>query len=238
LKDPTLLSFDYVREHVLDPVHSADFPVAMNDMMAGTFGLVFLDLGHRIIRWLRAQELDWQRMMVIVSGKAGRPTAGLTWATNTMCHLLWQASGKRLAPDRLYLAAHAPALALDQLKDEASCAEIEFQFRKIWFSTRVTVEVGREMYKGYPSFTPMIDSNPVIDDATQSISQMPAVRSADDRRAVMTRLRFVMEDPAQQLANSVAQYIVDELCAHQNRPAEVVVPGFSNVDYPRRAGLA
>ena len=42
-----------------------------------------------------------------------------------MCHLLWQASGKRLAPERLYLAAHAPALALDQLKDETTRAAIE-----------------------------------------------------------------------------------------------------------------
>ncbi|MBI2771969.1 MAG: DUF5624 domain-containing protein [Burkholderiales bacterium] len=238
LKDHTLFTFDHLREHFLEPVDSPDIPVPMNDMMAGTFGLVFLDIGYRIIRWLREQGLDWQRMMVIVSGRAGRPTAGLTWATNTMCHLLWQASGQKLAPDRLYLAAHAPTLALDDLKDETKCTALEFQFRKIWFSTRCTVEVGREMYKGFPSFTPMIKSGPVIDETTQTISEMPAVQSADDRRAVMTRLRFVMEDPMQQLANSVAPYIVDALCESNNRPAEVVVPGFTNIGYPRRPSRA
>jgi hypothetical protein len=50
----------------------------------------------------------------------------------------------------------------------------------------------------------------------------------------MTRLRFVMEDPAQQLANSVAPYIVDQLCDNDNRPADVIVAGFTNVTYPRR----
>ena len=48
----------------------------------------------------------------------------------------------------------------------------------------------------------------------------------------MTRLRFVMEDPAQQLANSVAPYIVDQLCDSDNRPADVIVAGFTNVTYP------
>ncbi|MDB5871213.1 MAG: hypothetical protein JWQ07_655 [Ramlibacter sp.] len=233
-KDPTLFTFDHLRKHFLDPIGSKDIPVPMNDMMAGTFGLVFLDIGHRIIRWLRQQDIDWQRMMVIISGRAGRATAGLTWATNTMCHLLWQASGQKLEPDRLYVAPHSPPLALDKLADEAGRTALEFQFRQIWFSTRVTVEVGREMYAGYPSFKPMIENGPVIDETTQSISEMPAVQSADDRRAVMTRLRFVMEDPAQQLANSVARYIVDALCASNNTPAEVVVPGFTNIDYPRR----
>jgi hypothetical protein len=98
----------------------------------------------------------------------------------------------------------------------------------------VTVEVGREMFEGYPAFKPALNSAPVIDAGTRSIGEMPAVRSPDDRRAVMTRLRFVMEDPAQQLANSVAHYIIDQLCAGDNRPGDVIVAGFTNVTYPRR----
>jgi Domain of unknown function (DUF5624) len=234
LADHSRLTFDYLRNHYLDPVNSADVPVPINDMMAGTFGLVFLDIGHRIIAWLRNQEFDWQRLMVIVSGRAGRATAGLTWPTNSMCHLLWRASDEKLPPERLYIAPHAPSLVLDDLRDEASRAALEAQFRQIWFSTRVTVEVGREMFEGYPAFEPAINSAPVIDANTRSIGEMPAVRSPDDRRAVMTRLRFVMEDPAQQLANSVAHYIIDQLCASNNRPADVTVAGFSNVTYPRR----
>jgi Domain of unknown function (DUF5624) len=238
LADPTRLTFEYLRTHFLDPVDSADIPVPINDMMAGTFGLVFLDIGYRIIGWLRAQDFDWQKLMVIVSGRAGRMTAGLTWPTNSMCHLLWRASGERLAPDRLYIAPHAPPLVLANLQDAASRTALEAQFRQIWFSTRVTVEVGRAMFEGYPAFKPVIDSAPVIDAMTQSIGALPAMRTPDDRRTIMTRLRFVMEDPAQQLANSVAHYIIDQLCAGNNRPEEVVIAGFSNVTYPRRATLA
>ena len=234
LADQSRLTFDYLRDHYLDPVNSADVPVPINDMMAGTFGLVFLDIGHRIIGWLRNQEFDWQRLMVVVSGRAGRATAGLTWSTNSMCHLLWRASAGRLPPDRLYIAPHAPSLVLADLRDAAGRAALEAQFRQIWFSTRATVEVGREMFAGYPAFEPAINSAPVIDASTRSIGEMPAVRSPDDRRAVMTRLRFVMEDPAQQLANSVAPYIVDQLCDSDNRPADVIVAGFTNVTYPRR----
>lgn len=234
LADHTLLGFEYLRNHFLDPVPSAQVPVPINDMMAGTFGLVFLEAGYRIIRWLRSQDFDWQRLMVIVSGRAGRPTAGLTWPTNSMCHLLWRASGERLPPERLYVAPHAPSLVLENLRDAASRSALETQFRQIWFSTRVTVEVGRAMFEGYPAFKPAINSAPVIDATTQSLGELPAMRSPDDRRTVITRLRFVMEDPAQQLANSVAHYIIDQLCAAQNRPEKVIIAGFTNVSYPRR----
>jgi hypothetical protein len=234
LADQELLTFDYLREHYLDPVDSERVPVPINDMMAGTFGLVFLDIGHRIIGWLRNQDFDWQRLMVVVTGRAGRATAGLTWPTNSMCHLLWRASNERLPPERLYIAPHAPSLVLGDLRDAASRAALETQFRQIWFSTRVTVEVGRAMFEGYPAFKPAINSAPVIDASTRSLGEMPAVTSPDDRRAVMTRLRFVMEDPAQQLANSVAHYIIDQLCATNNRPSDVIVAGFTNVTYPRR----
>ena len=235
LADQTRLTFDYLRTHFLDPVHSPEVPVPINDMMAGTFGLVFLDNGYRITRWLREQDFDWRRLMVIVSGRAGRTTAGLTWPTNSMCHLLWRASAERLSPERLYIAPHAPSLALEDLRDSASRSALESQFRQIWFSTRVTVEVGRAMFEGYPAFKPVINSAPVIDATTQSIGELPAVRSPYDRRAIITRLRFVMEDPAQQLANSVAHYIIDQLSACNNRPADVVIAGFTNVSYPRRA---
>ena len=234
LADQTLLTFDHLREHYLDPVHSERVPVPINDMMAGTFGLVFLDIGHRIIGWLRNQDFDWQRLMVVVTGRAGRATAGLTWPTNSMCHLLWRASNERLPPERLYIAPHAPSLVLGDLRDAASRVALETQFRQIWYSTRVTVEVGRAMFEGYPAFIPAVNSAPVIDASTRSLGEMPAVTSPDDRRAVMTRLRFVMEDPAQQLANSVAHYIIDQLCATNNRAADVIVTGFTNVTYPRR----
>lgn len=235
LRDQTRLSFDYLRQHFLDPVDSPDVPVPINDMMAGTFGLVLLDSSHRIIAWLRDQAIHWEELMIIISGRAGRATAGLTWQTNSMCHLLWQASEHRLLPERLYIAPHAPSLMLEALRDEVGRAELEAQFRAIWFSSRVTVELGRAMFEGYPAFRQVISDPPVIDGTTESLAELPAVQSPEDRRAIMTRLRFVMEDPAQQLANATAHYIIDQLCACDNRPTKVIVPGFTNMTYPRRS---
>ena len=63
---------------------------------------------------------------------------------------------------------------------------------------------------------------------------MPRLRSPDDRFTAITRLRMVMEDPGQLLVNSVASYIIDQLCERGNRPETVFIPGFSNVEYPAR----
>ena len=205
----------------------------MNDMMAATFALVFLDTGFRIARWLEAQQVDWERLMVIISGRAGRPTAGVTWQTNSMCHLLWQVSGHRLDPERLLIAPHAPGLVLSDLADSDSAVTAEAQFRQLWFGSRATVELGRLMYQGYPAFHRAIDAAPVIDATTRSAGELPVVRSHDDRRSVITRLRFVMEDPAQQLANAGAQFMIDQLCENGNDPSKVKVPGLTDIEYPR-----
>jgi len=234
LADPSILTFPYLRDQFLDPVDSTEVPVPMNDMMAATFALVFLETGHRIIRWLRALDFDWSRMMVMIAGRAGRPTAGLTWQTHSMCHLLWQASGQKLVPERLLIAPHAPGLVLADVADLERRSTIEAQFRQIWFSCRTTVEVGRLMFEDYPAFRPLLNNAPIVDASTQSIGELPIVRSADDRRAIITRLRFVMEDSGQQLANAGAQFMIDQLCAADNQPEKVIVPGFTNTIYPRR----
>ncbi len=234
LADPDSMSHAAVRDRFLDPVGSAEVPVPMNDMMAATFALVFLDNAHRINRWIACQEIDWDRMMVVLCGKAGRPTAGLTWRSNSMCHLLWRASGERLQPERLYIAPHAPGLVLAELDDPAAAAAVEARFRTIWYSSRATVEMGRLMYEGYPAFRPQLLEAPVVESDTQALAALPQVKGPDDRRAFMTLLRFVMEDPGQQLVNASAHYIADALAANGNRPEAVAIPGFTGVDYPRR----
>ena len=232
LAAPEAHDFRHLRDHFLD-AGPDDLPVPINDMMVATFALVFLDTGYRIIRWLREQDIDWSRSMALLCGRAGRPTAGLTWQSNSMCHLLWRASGERLQPERLYIAPHAPGLVLTDLATPEGCAAAERQFRAIWFSTRATVEMGQLMYEGYPSFHRSIAAAPVVDASTQVVSALPSVRSADDRHGFVTLLRYVMEDPGQQLANASAHYIVDQLCATDNRPERVVIPGFTNTTYPR-----
>lgn len=238
LDRPALLDHRHLREHFLDATVLGDPPVAMNETMAATFALVSLDNAFRIMGWLRAQAIDWSRVAVLITGRAGRPTAGVTWATNSMCHMMWRASAERLAPERVYVAPHAPALTLAEVAEPAGAAAAEARFRQIWASVRMPVEMGRLMYDGYPAFRPAVAAAPVVDAATQTLAEMPQVRSEHDRRAIITRLRFVMEDPAQQLVNAGHPFIVDQLAANGNRPELVRVPGLDGVAYPPRSGLA
>jgi len=234
LADESRMNFDHLRDQYLDPVGSTAVPVPINDMMLATFALAFLDIGYRIIGWLRNQALDWQHLMVMISGRSGRPTAGVTWSSNNMCHLLWKASDQRLSKERVYIAPHAPSFVLADIRDEDHLRSLDAEYRDIWLNTRASVELARAMFEGYPAFEATMDHAPVIDRETKTISQLPTLRSPDDRFAAIARLRFVMEDPAQLLANAVASYIVDRLCACGNQPAEVFIPGFTNVAYPAR----
>jgi hypothetical protein len=43
-----------------------------------------------------------------------------------------------------------------------------------------------------------------------------------------------MEDPGQLISNAAAHYIIDELIAAGNRPADVFISGFTDVSYPSR----
>jgi len=74
---------------------------------------------HRVIDWLRNEDIDWARTMVLITGRTGRATSGFTWATNNMCHLIWRASGKKLPPQNLHIAPHAPSLVIrDNMEPE------------------------------------------------------------------------------------------------------------------------
>ena len=110
--------------------------------------------------------------------------------------------------------------------------ELEGQFRDIFLHLRANIDLARRMFEGYPAFLRSIEEPPVIEPATKALHAMPKLRSPDDRQTAITRLRFVIEDPTQQLANSVAPFIIDQLCDHDNRPEAVVIPGFTNMTYP------
>jgi hypothetical protein len=226
------MTFENLRETFLDPVGNADVPIPINDMMVATFALTFLDIGHRVIRWLRSRDVDWGQLMVLLSGKAGRPTAGLTWATNSNCHLLWRASGRRLPVENLRIAAHGPSFSTEEAGNAARMSELEGQYRDIYLHLRANIDMARAMFAGYPAFQKSIEEPPVIEAKTETLRAMPKLRSPDDRETAITRLRFVMEDPTQQLANSVAHFIIDQLCDHDNQPEAVTIPGFTNMTYP------
>jgi hypothetical protein len=88
---------------------------------------------------------------------------------------------------------------------------------------------------GFPAFATSVSPAPTVGTAERMVlNEMPPIRSPDDRFTAITRLRLAMEDPGQLLANSVASYVIDQLSEQGNRPAEVFIPGFTNVAYPAR----
>jgi hypothetical protein len=111
--------------------------------------------------------------------------------------------------------------------------KLDVEFRELWTNTRASVELARSMFYGYPAFQSNMDRAPNVDVAGV-LGEMPPLRSPDDRFTAITRLRLVMEDPRQLLANSVASYVIDQLCESDNRPPDVIIPGFTNVAYPKR----
>jgi Domain of unknown function (DUF5624) len=219
---PEMLDFAMLRRDYLDAA-SDRLPVPMNDVMFATFALAMLDIGYRISTWLRRLDIDWTRAMVLVSGQSGRPTAGVTWSSNNMCHFIWRASCKRLPPDRLFVAPHAPKFSLESAPTEEALKALEHAYRRIWRGTRDTIDVARRAFDGYEPYR----FAPATPDA------MPPIRSLDDHAACVARLRRIMEDPQQLLANCVADYICEELYRCDFRPQDVAIPGFTQVTYPR-----
>jgi hypothetical protein len=232
LENERSMTFEHLRASFLDPINSAAVPIPLNDVMVATFTLAFLDIAHRMIRWLRSQNLNWPQLMILLSGKSGRPGSGLTWQTNNNCHLLWRASERRISPENVQITPHGPSLALSDLRDSLRVAEMERQVREVFLHLRANIDLARMMFEGYPAFVKNIEEPPVVEATTKSLNAMPRLRSPDDRLTAITRLRFVMEDSTQLLSNSVAHFVIDQLCEHDNRPEFVVIPGFSNVSYP------
>ena len=188
-----------------------------------------------MVLWLRDQALDWKRLMVLIAGQSGRATAGLTWSSNNMCHLLACASEGRLAPERLYIVPRAPDLTLPSGDDGDSWRLLEQQYRALWFNTYANVKLAGRMFEGYPRYRFAPPRGQVVDRSTEAVSELPAVASAQDMFALVSRLRFVLEDPRQLISNCVADFMIDQLRAHDFRPERVEIPGFSDVAYPAKS---
>jgi hypothetical protein len=74
---------------------------------------------------------------------------------------------------------------------------------------------------------------PDLSDTTiNEVSEMPIIHSATDMRAMVTRLRVVLEDPRQLLSGCVTDFAIASLAAVDNDPTQVVVPGLTGVHYP------
>ncbi|MEV6644135.1 DUF5624 domain-containing protein [Amycolatopsis sp. NPDC051371] len=233
LADEDYLGWETLRSDYLEGGGDVELPVPVNHMMVATFFLAGLDISFRIGRWLRAQRIDWAEAMVIIAGRQGRATAGVTWTTSSVATMILGASDHRLPLERMYLAPHAPTFETPVDGDLSEAAALEEPLRSMWCATRATVELGGLMFDGYPRYSPAGIAFPdVSDPAVTEVGEMPVVRSPEDMRALVTRLRVVMEDPRQLLSGAVIDVAVAALAAAGWDPARVVVPGLTGVTYP------
>ncbi len=231
LADEACLTFERLRASYLEATEPGAPPIPFNHVMIATFCLTALDIGHRMIVWLRGSALHWERLMVLVTGQSGRATAGLTWSSNNMCHLLARAGEGRLPAERVYIVPWAPDLMPASSGGRERWNRLEEEYRTLWFNTRANVELAGRMFAGYPRYRFVQPRGPVIDRTTEAVSELPRVSSAQDMFALVSRLRFVLEDPRQLISNCVADYVIDQLCEHDCRPELVEIPGFTGVAY-------
>ena len=227
LNDPGKRNFESLRRDYLEAA-----PVPFNHVMAATFALVALDLGYRMVTWLQGQELDWQNALVLITGLAGRPTAGLALETNNMAHLLMSAANGGLTLEQVYLAPSVPAFDSSNATDAPYWAEREKEYRELWGNVRVNSELAAQMFDGYPAFKLETPPEPTVKPGTATVGHMPAVTSPDDMFTWVTRLRYALEDSRELLSNCVANAVIDMLHQAGNQPDKVFVPGLTGVDYP------
>jgi Domain of unknown function (DUF5624) len=244
LADPAYLTMANVRrDYLAGPAANGDLPIPFNRVMIATFYLTGMDIAHRLITWLEEADVDWSRAMVIFAGQAGRPTAGVTQESHSIAGVVRAVSGGRLAPDRVFIAPHAPVLPPHDPagNDTSAAADLESGYRRLWAGLRATADLAGGMFDGYPRFEvpavgqPVLDPSMSFDPSAAVVHGKPAVRGPDDWLALVTRLRVVMEDPAQLLSGAVTDYASAELVAHGNDPAAVTVPGLDGEPYPRPA---
>jgi hypothetical protein len=234
LSTPGYLNAETLRSDFLNRDPGEHRTGLINDMMVATFFLAGLDTSHRLIGWFRTQQIDWERAMVVVAGKQGRPTAGVTWNTSSVATMLLGASEYRLPLSRMYLAPHAPVFATPKNGDLSEVAAFEEPLRTLWASMRGMQELGEMMFTGYPRYSPETLEFPDISDPlVTEVGEMPVIHGPDDLRAMVTRLRVVLEDARQLLSGCVTDYAVAQLVKQDNDPTAVVVPGLDNVHYPQ-----
>ncbi len=237
LADASKLTSEYLRKHYLEATgNDLGATIPVNAVMIATFFLTGLDIAFRITRWFRQQAVDWSHAMVLISGKQGRPTSGVTLTSNSVCQMILYASDLKLPPERMYIAPHAPSFVLSVPVDLEEVRALEEQYRFLWCYTWAISQLAPTMFDGYPRYSLEAYVAPIIDDTTSELSEMPRILGPDDMRSMTTRLRLVMEDPRQLLSGSVTDYAASQLRETDNNPVAVVVPGLDGYDYP--TGLA
>jgi hypothetical protein len=100
--------------------------------------------------------------MVLITGQQGRPTAGVTWTTNSVAQLILSVPDGKLPLERLYIAPHGNIFEIKDLNSPASIAPFEQSLRRLWCGTRATSALAPTMFDGFPRFAPGSYTAPVV----------------------------------------------------------------------------
>ncbi|TDD63242.1 hypothetical protein E1263_01030 [Kribbella antibiotica] len=231
LENPSSLTAETVRRDALEGP-SDELPVSLNRIMVATFYLFGMDLGHRLITWFDGLGLPWEDTMVIIAGRQGRPTAGVTRDSNSVAGIISAASRNRLPETSLLIAPHAPVFPTYDGSNLDAVAALEPEYRRLWSGVRATTELGEQMFAGYPRFEPARTGGQRIRPGTATISELPAIDGPADWFALTSRLRLVLEDPRQLLSGAITDFAARQLVDNGNNPAQLFVPGLDGEPYP------
>ena len=165
-------------------------------------------------------------------GRQGRPTAGVTVDTNSVAGVIARRVARPAAGGAPADRAARARVRDVRRREPDEVAALEPEYRRLWSGVIGHVELGEQMFAGFPRFAPPRARPPSIDAATTSVGGMPAVSGPDDWLAMTTRLRVVLEDPRQLLSGAVTDYASRQLVEHANRPSAVTVPGLDGEPYP------
>ena len=107
LADEAYLTAENLRTDYFDGP-ADDLPVPFNRVMVATFFLTGMDISHRLIDWFDQLDLEWERAMVIIAGRAGPADIGCHAATATVLPgPSRRRHGGRLPAAHLLIAPHA-----------------------------------------------------------------------------------------------------------------------------------
>ena len=211
INDPTKLTAEFLQQEYLEArgtiLHTA---IPVNAIMIATFFLAGLDIAYRMKMWLNDYNIDWTKAMVIIVGRQGRETSGVTLTTNSVAQIIFEVSNLELPPSRLYIAPHGPNINVERSNNIESIRQYEEALRLLWNRNQAIGTLGPTMFSGYPSDKPQ-SSRPVIRSTTNELSEMPRIQSPDDWVSLTTRMRIVLEDPRQLLSGCVTDYATQQL---------------------------
>jgi hypothetical protein len=231
LRDPSYLSIENLQDDYLEGP-GENLPVPINRMMVATFFLTGLDIANRIIGFFDRLDLEWERTMVMMVGRSGKPTGAVTRESHSIGVIIDIASRGRLPVPSLLIAPHASVFPPFDGTNLSAIAATEQEYREFWSQIVAMADLAAEMFSRYPAFVPQRATGVSLTRDIQTIESMPRIEGPDDWFALTTRLRMVLEDPRQALSAAVTDFAARQLVEHDNDPTAVTVPGLDGEAYP------